>query len=305
MRVVDGVHTRRDRVVQRRGRLVQVLQQSRRVEIQGGQGGRRGAQPAHRGGGADAAAHHVADDERGLVPLQRDHVEPVPADLAGGARRLVPGGHLQAGGDRRMAGQQAALQGQRGVARVLVPARVVDLHGRAGGQLPRQQDVVLVEGRRIAGAFEVERAQHLAARDQRHRQIRVQARPAQQHRRLGGAGDARQVLVLHLRHQDRLAGAHAFGDQAVGRVPGDLAGRVGGQHRLRPAPPPSPPPDGPRGPGSPLPRRDPGCCAGPRPPRPADPRPPRPPVPARRRRPARRRCAPAPASYRSGRRRPR
>lgn len=172
-------------MVQFLGDPVEVFEELGRVEVERGQRVRRGAQPAHGRGGVDAAAHHVAHDQRGLALVERDHVEPVAADLGGGARGLVAGGDLQATGHGRVAGQQAALEGESGVAGVLVPAGVVDLDRRAGRQLPRQQQVVLAEGLRMVDALEVEGAQHLAARDQRHGQIGVHPGPGQQRGGLG------------------------------------------------------------------------------------------------------------------------
>ncbi len=131
-----------------------------------------------------------------------------------------------------MTRQQAALQGEGGVAGVLVPAGVVDLERRPDRQLAGEQQIVLAERQRVAGPLEVQGAEHLAPRDQRHGQIGVHAGPAQQFGRLGRAGDPRQVRVRHPLHPDRPPRAHALGDQAVRPVPGDLAGRVGRPQRL-------------------------------------------------------------------------
>ncbi len=131
-----------------------------------------------------------------------------------------------------MAGQQAALEGERGVPGALVPAGVVDLHGSPGGQLARQQQVVLGERQRIAGALEIQGTQHLTPRDQRHRQIGVHPGPAQQLRRLRGTGDARQILVLDLRQHHGTCRTYALRDEPVWRVPGHLPRRVGRLQRL-------------------------------------------------------------------------
>jgi hypothetical protein len=41
------------------------------------QGGRGGAQPAHDRRSVDAKAGHLADDQRDLAIIERDHIEPV------------------------------------------------------------------------------------------------------------------------------------------------------------------------------------------------------------------------------------
>ncbi|WP_431607902.1 hypothetical protein [Streptomyces griseocarneus] len=68
------------------------------LEVEHGQGADGGAQLAHGDGGAQAAAHDVADDERRAVPGQLDHVEPVAAHLGRRVAREVAAGDLHAGG---------------------------------------------------------------------------------------------------------------------------------------------------------------------------------------------------------------
>src|SRR5207248_8105982 len=95
VRVVDGVRAG-GVLVQIGGDLVDVPQDAGRRDVEVGQRGGGGAQPSHGGGGVDAAAHHIAHDERGLVGDEGDDVEPVAADLQGGAGGRVAGGDLQA-----------------------------------------------------------------------------------------------------------------------------------------------------------------------------------------------------------------
>ena len=60
----------------------------------------RGAQLAHHGGGAHAAAHHVADHQRGAAGADLDHVVPVAAHLRARDARLVEGRDLELVEDR-------------------------------------------------------------------------------------------------------------------------------------------------------------------------------------------------------------
>lgn len=58
------------------------------------QGGRGGAQLAHDRRSVDAMAGHVADDQRDLAIIERDHIEPVTAHLRGPAGRPIAVGDL-------------------------------------------------------------------------------------------------------------------------------------------------------------------------------------------------------------------
>src|ERR1043165_1792485 len=104
--VVHGVQAGDDVVLQIAGDLVQVLEDGPGFEVQVRVGAGGGAQPAHGGGGVDAVAHDVPDDQRRLVVGQRDHVVPVAADLAGGLRGLVAGGEVESGLVGCVVGQQ-------------------------------------------------------------------------------------------------------------------------------------------------------------------------------------------------------
>ena len=89
-------------------------------QVEPGVGAHRGAQLAHHRGRAHAAAHHVADDERGAPGAELDDVVPVAADLrALDARRGSRWRPRGARGRRPACGQQAALQlvGDRVLAR--------------------------------------------------------------------------------------------------------------------------------------------------------------------------------------------
>src|SRR5947209_10722186 len=159
VRVVDGVDAGGDVVLEAGGDPVEVAQHLGGGEVEVGEGAGGGAQPPHGGRGVDAAAHDITHDESGLVVRERYDVEPIAADLDRGARRLVAGRDLQARPARRVVGEQAALEGDGGVADALVPAGVVDPDGGAGGQLTGEGEVVLVERQRVAGPDEPQGAE--------------------------------------------------------------------------------------------------------------------------------------------------
>ena len=90
--VDDGVRAGDEGVLgQREGGPVELPHDFRRRQVQVRQrvGGR--AEPGHDGGGQRAVAHHVADDQPGPVPGQRDDVVPVAAGVAAGGRQAPPG----------------------------------------------------------------------------------------------------------------------------------------------------------------------------------------------------------------------
>lgn len=127
-----------------------------------------------------------------------------------------------------MLGQQAALEGESGVAFPLVPACVVDRHGGPDGQFAGQDEVVVVEGERVAEAFEVQGTEDFAPRDERHHEVGVEPGAGQGGGGFGTPGDPPQISAVHVRDEDRVAGGDALGDQAVGAVVGDVPGGVGG-----------------------------------------------------------------------------
>ena len=115
-------------------------------QVDVGEGAYGGAQPAHGGGGVDAVADDVADDEGDPGAGQRDDVEPVAAHAGLAAGGQVAGGDLEC----RLVGQrlreQAALQGHGGGAFAGVAAGVVDGDGGPGGEFLGEPQVVLLEG---------------------------------------------------------------------------------------------------------------------------------------------------------------
>ena len=86
--------------------------------------------------------HHQGDPG----PGQRDHIEPVPAQVGVRAGGLVAAGDLHRVEHRQALREQAALQGQGGVVFARVAAGVVHGESGPGGQFGGQGDVVVVEG---------------------------------------------------------------------------------------------------------------------------------------------------------------
>lgn len=170
VRVVFGIDAGGDVGVQTGGDLVEALQHLGGREVEVGQGRGGGAQAAHRGGRIDAAVHHIAHHERGLVLREGDDVEPVATDLGRGSGGLVAGGDLQTLRRRRL-GQEAALERHRGVADALVQARVVEGHCSSVGELTGEGDVVRIEGQLIAAAHQPQDAEWPAPGGQRYREI--------------------------------------------------------------------------------------------------------------------------------------
>ncbi|GLX28315.1 hypothetical protein Slala02_41350 [Streptomyces lavendulae subsp. lavendulae] len=80
-------------------------------EVEAGVGADGGAELAHDGGGADSAAHDVADDEGGAAGAEGDDVVPVAADGRFGAAGLVGGGDAEVVGLFELLGQEGALEG--------------------------------------------------------------------------------------------------------------------------------------------------------------------------------------------------
>lgn len=141
-------------------------------------------------------------------------------------RGQIPGGDLQAVQVAWLLGEQAALEGERGVAFPGVEPGVVDAQGGADGQFAGEGEVLLVERPGVDGAVQAEGAEHTAAGDQRGGDIRVHALAQQHPPGVVVPGDPPYVLLRHVRHQDRPGLADALGDQPGGVVAGDLADRV-------------------------------------------------------------------------------
>src|SRR5260370_15441034 len=108
-------------------------------EVEGGQGAGGGAELAHEGGGADVVSGHVADGQGGAAAGQGDDIEPVAADLGRGLRGGVAAGELEAGNVGDRAGQQGALEGERGGPLAGVVPGVVYGDRGPGGQVTGQR----------------------------------------------------------------------------------------------------------------------------------------------------------------------
>ncbi|CAM5660178.1 hypothetical protein SVIOM342S_08297 [Streptomyces violaceorubidus] len=209
--------------------VVEVGEQLLGRQVDVGEGAHGGPQPSHGGRGGDAVADHVPDDHGHPHPGQRDDVEPVAADARAG-RGEVAGRRLHRGGWRQPPGQQAALQGQRGLALARVAAGVVDADRGAGADLLGQQHVVVGEGVGAPEPGEDRDAEGGAAGLERHRHRGVDAvlpHPSQ----AGGVPlePAFEVAVGHRGH-DGLAREQTLGLGRAGRIDVQLPG-LG--HRLR------------------------------------------------------------------------
>ncbi len=126
--------------------VVEVGQYVRGGQVEGGEGADRGTDLSHHGGGGQAPAHDVADDEGDPAGRQADDVEPVAADLGGGGARLVAPGEFQALDRGQVSGQQPALQGECGRVLVGVGAGVGDRAGDPAAELRRELYVVFGVG---------------------------------------------------------------------------------------------------------------------------------------------------------------
>lgn len=117
VRVVDGVHAGGDLVgVDLHGEAVEELEDLVRREVQAGVRPDRCAELAHDRRRADPAAHDVADDQGRAAAAERDDVVPVAADRGLRAARVVGGGDAQVVGFFELLGEQAALEGDGGLA---------------------------------------------------------------------------------------------------------------------------------------------------------------------------------------------
>ena len=125
------------------------------------------AQLAHHGGGGQAVADTVADDQRDAPVVEVDDVVPVAADLQRAAGRVVA--HREAAGQRRRA-EHRVLQRQRGFALLVELVDALQALTEATGQ-HREQGVVLGGERPLLGQLDPD-DQHSAGMLQRD------ARPA-------------------------------------------------------------------------------------------------------------------------------
>lgn len=137
--VVDGVDAGGDLAgVDLGGEAVEELEDLVRGQVEAGVGADGGAQLAHDGGGADPAAHDVADDQGGASAAEGDHVVPVAADRRVGAAGLVGGGDAQVVGLFEFLREEGALEGDGGLALAAFagaqPFGGVGLVGDVGGE---------------------------------------------------------------------------------------------------------------------------------------------------------------------------
>ena len=165
-RVEDGVDAGDDLVLAEvADQAVERLQQVGRRQVEPGVGPHRRPQLAHHGGRPHAAAHHVADDQRGPAAAELDHVVPVAADLGALDAGAVVGRDLEVVEVEARLRQQAALQlvGDR----VLAGGRL----GVGGGQRQR------LLGRAALGDVLHRPAQHLPLAVARRAPPRRRPRP--------------------------------------------------------------------------------------------------------------------------------
>ncbi len=142
-------------------------------QVEEGQGSHGGAQFAHGHGGAQPAAHHVADDEGGAVAGELDDVEPVAAHLGRRVAGQIPAGDVEPGGLGVAGWQQAALEDQRALVLAAVEAGVVDADGGACREFGGQGAVAFAEGLASLGTGELHEADHGVVGDQRHGERRL------------------------------------------------------------------------------------------------------------------------------------
>lgn len=144
--VVDGVDAGGDLAgVDLGGEAVEELQDLVGRQVEAGVRADGGAELAHDGGGADAAAHDVSDDEGGAAGAEGDDVVPVAADGRFGAAGLVGGGDAEVVGLFQLLGQEGALEGDGGFAlAAFAGAQAVDGFGVVGdvGEVDQDPGVV-------------------------------------------------------------------------------------------------------------------------------------------------------------------
>jgi hypothetical protein len=185
-----------------------------------------GTQPAHGDRGVHAMPHHVAHHQGDPCARQRDHVEPVAADVL--PRGQIAVGDVEGVLRGQTAGEQAALERHRHVVLPGVPPGVVDGDGGAGAQFLGKSQVVVPEGLGVPRTPEVRHPQERAPGGQRGGDEGVD--PVGEH--LFGS-----LHVLHLpldglvqiRFDDRPAGAEA---PQPGPGGGELDWRARGEERV-------------------------------------------------------------------------
>lgn len=227
--VVYGVDAGGDLVgVDLRGEAVQELEDLVGRQVEAGVGAYGGAELAHDGRCPYAPAHDVADHQRCAAGAEGDDVVPVAADGRVRAAGLVCGGDAQVVGLLQLLGQQAALEGDGGLAlAALAGAQALgglDLVGDVGGEDQHAavtrcgergagEGVVAVAGARAAVARHLaglDRAGRAAAQDLVHERQQAQLDQLGQGlagRRSGGPGS-----------EDRGVGVVDEADPVVGAV---------------------------------------------------------------------------------------
>ncbi len=177
-RVEHGVHAGGElHLVGPLGEVVEVAQDVLRHRVEDREHPDGGAQLAHRRCRPQPAAHHVADDEGDPAAGERDDVEPVTADAEVAAAGEVAVRGVDAGDQWLHAGQQGALQGDRGRPRLVVQADVVEGEGGPGRDLLGEGDVHGGVRRAARGPGQPHHSEDPAARPQRHEEPARAGRP--------------------------------------------------------------------------------------------------------------------------------
>ena len=195
----------------------------------------RAAHLAHRRGRLDAAPDDVADDDRHAPAGQRDRVVPVAADLGAVVAGLIARGERDAGHLRQAGRQQRALQLLGDPPLLLVQARAGDRQARASRRQAEQIDrlgiEVVARERR-----DVQAADDLRARDERHAEQRADRRPERARvDARGGHVEDRHRPALARDELDDVVGVRAAvalhdGRDATGGPRDERAGVAVGQH---------------------------------------------------------------------------
>ncbi len=214
----DGVDRADERAVRpgsdRANKIVKVGEYVGGGQVEGGEGADGGTDLAHGGGRGQAAAHDVADHQGDPPCGQRDDVEPVAADLGAGGSGFITPGDVQAFDGGYVAGQHAALQGNRGGALPGVGAGVGDRGRDPASQFPGGPRVHVGVGPPGRTQAEVDDTVKLTPRHQRHRQ----------------AGTDTEMPVIVLRAGNRNAVDHFLVERQMDGAP-QRQGKVAGSTR--------------------------------------------------------------------------
>ena len=178
-RVEDGIDDRSERRIEPvAGEAVEPRERRRRLQPLDGDRAEGVPQLAHVRGRVHSLPHDVTHDQAEPAVAQLDGVEPVSADVQALRAREVARGDLHSRDTWQRDGQDASLEGLGDRAlRVEVPRTVESLRSLAG-QSPEEAVVVVVERDRLCPA-ELEDADGLTTRDERHGEPRARgAEPA-------------------------------------------------------------------------------------------------------------------------------